>query len=167
MVKVPALSYTPAMSTSLRSPKIFFAYAIFLAAAGIGAWAASGFSEAARTAVISGVGSGTLVLVCGVFASMYNRKPKLASVGIHVGMLLTLMFAGVFLWRAFEAYTGWKISQPPLEALVSAHNALAGEANTIDGKPFYLPMLLGSMSLVSAGVLGALIASRPKPAKSS
>jgi len=158
---------TETAPVKLRSPLIFFGYAAFLAAAGIGAWAASGFADSARTAVISGVGSGTLILVCGIFASLYNRKRALASVGIHVGMLLALAFSCVFLWRAFEAYSGYKAGRPPLAALVTAHNALADDRAQISTKQLYLPMLLGSMSLVSAGVLGALIASRPKPAKAA
>ncbi len=155
---------TPPATHKLRSPLVLFGYALFLAAAGFGAWAASGFDDRARTAVMSGLVAGTIIAVCAILAMRLPHNRTVGSIGIHLGLLFPVLFAGVFLWRAFEAYTGWKISEPPLEALVTAHNLVAMEGDEIAPKPFYLPILLGSMALVSAGVFGALVAMRPKPA---
>jgi hypothetical protein len=147
--------------TRLRSPRILFGHAAFLALAGLGAWAFAGFEDRARTAVFAGVGAAILLSICGVLAAQYPKRRVPASIGIHCGMLLAALFAATFLWRALEAYAGWSLGRAPLDALVAAHNLVAAEDARLDTKPGYLPILLGSMALVSAGVLGALIASRP------
>jgi hypothetical protein len=152
---------TTSTPARLRSPRILFGHAAFLAVAGVSAWALSGFEDRARTAVLSGTGTAVLLFACGVLAAQYPTRRLAASIGIHLGMLFAALFAAIFLWRALEAYAGWSLGRAPLDALVAAHNLAAAEDSRLSTKPAYLPILLGSMALVSAGVLGALIASRP------
>lgn len=159
----PEAMSIPSTPHKLRTPRILFGHALFLAVAGVGAWAFSGFEDRAKTAVFAGVGAAVLLAICGTLAAQYPRRRVAASIGIHLGMLLAALFAVTFLWRALEAYAGWRLGQAPLEALVAAHNLTAGDAGRLDAKPGYLSVLLGSMALVSAGVFGALLASRPKP----
>ena len=88
----------------MRSPAILYAYAVFLAVCGLVAFAMSGFAANARTALIVGFGTAIVIAICAALAGMFQRNRTAGMIGIHVGLVLPLIFAGLFGWRAWQAY---------------------------------------------------------------
>jgi hypothetical protein len=122
----------------MKSPAILFAYAAFLAACGFAAFAMSGFAANARTALIVGFGTAVVIAVCAALAGMIHKNRAAGMIGIHVGLILPLIFAGLFGWRAYKAYA--------------------------DPAKLYLAVILAIMALGSVMVFALLLRSRPKPA---
>lgn len=122
--------------SSMKSPAIMFMYAGFLAVCGFAAFAMSGFAANARTALIVGCGTAFVMIVCGVLAGMIHKNKAAGMIGIHAGMLLPLIFACLFGWRAWKAYA--------------------------DPAKLYLAVILAIMALGSVIVFGWLLSARPK-----
>jgi hypothetical protein len=90
----------------MKSPGIMFVYALFLAASGFTAFALAGFDWThAKTALIVGLGTAAAMVLCAALASMYPRNKPAAMVGIHVGLVLPLVFAGLFGWRSYKTFS--------------------------------------------------------------
>jgi hypothetical protein len=115
-----------------------FMYAGFLAICGFAAFAMSGFASNARTAVIVGCGTAIVMFICGVLAGMIHKNKAAGMIGIHVGLLLPLVFACLFGWRAYKAYN--------------------------DPAKLYLAVILAIMAAGSVIVFGLLVSARPKAA---
>lgn len=113
-----------------------FLYAGFLAACGFAAFAMSGFAANARTALIVGCGTAFVMIICGVLAGMIHRNKMAGMIGIHLGLILPLIYAGLFGWRAWQAYA--------------------------DPAKLYLAVILAIMALGSVIVFGWLLSVRPK-----
>jgi hypothetical protein len=88
----------------MKSPTIMFMYAIFLAACGFIAFAMAGFAANARTALIVGFGTAIVMVICALLAGIIHRNRAAGMIGIHAGLILPLIFAGLFGWRAWQAY---------------------------------------------------------------
>lgn len=58
----------------------------------------------AATAVVFGGGAAVVMVVMGVLSLMIGRNRKLGMVGIHLGLLMPLVFAALFGWRIAPAY---------------------------------------------------------------
>lgn len=112
-------------------------YGVFLLFCGFLGWGASGFTDKAMTAVISGAGSGSIMMFFGWLSS---RKPKLPRMlGAHFGLAFPILFGSVFTWRAIVAWQDVVAREP--KALVAA--------------------LLTLMALASFAVFGILLTMRP------
>lgn len=135
-------------------------YAIFLLACGVAAFAISGFDAKAKTALIAGGGAAAVMAGCAFMAAQFHRSRAVGMVGIHLGLVVPLILAVIFIWRGLEAFAAYKAGVPPLAPLVSAHNALPGSVQ-IAVRPLYLPVILSLMSLASAAVFGVLVMTRP------
>ena len=122
----------------MKARAILLGYAVFLAACGFVAFAMSGFAANARTALIVGFGTAVVVAICGVLAGMIDRNRTAGMIGIHAGLVLPLIFAGLFAWRAWQAYA--------------------------DPAKLYLAAILGIMALGSLIVFAMLLSARPKSA---
>jgi hypothetical protein len=124
----------------MKSPAILYLYAAFLALCGLSAFAMSGFAANARTALIVGFGTALVIAICGVLAGMIEKSRTAGIIGIHVGLILPLVFAGLFGWRAYKTYAGG------------------------DPAKLYLAVVLAIMALGSVIVFGWLLNARPKAA---
>jgi hypothetical protein len=117
-----------------RHAKLLFGYAAFLVVCGFLGWAASGFTEKAKTAILSGSATGGIVFAVAFLST--RRHALLASAGRGLGVFFPLAFGGVFIWRATVAW----------------QDVAAGEPKV------YVGVLLSAMataSLVTAGILVA------------
>ena len=90
----------------MKSPQLMFVYALFLVICGVAAFGLSGFDWThAKTALIVSVATAAVMALCGALASMYPRNRSLAMIGIHAGLVLPLLFAGLFGWRAYKTFS--------------------------------------------------------------
>jgi hypothetical protein len=117
---------------------IMFMYAAFLAACGFAAFAMSGFAPNARTALIVGFGTAIVMAVCGVLARMISTNKTAGMIGIHAGLVLTIIFAALFGWRAWQAYA--------------------------DPAKLYLAVILAVMAVGSVIAFAMLLRARPRKA---
>lgn len=122
----------------MKSPVILAGYAVFLAACGFAAYAMSGFAANARTALIVGFGTAVVIGVCALLARMIQSNKAAGMIGIHLGLILPLIYAGLFGWRAFKSYA--------------------------DPAKLYLAVILVIMALGSVIVFAMLLKARPVPA---
>ena len=122
----------------MPTPVIMFTYAVFLAACGFAAFAMAGFASNAKTALIVGCGTAAVMIICGLLAGIIKKNRTAGMIGIHAGLLLPLIFAGLFGWRAYKAYA--------------------------DPAKLYLAIILAIMALGSVVVFGLLLSARPKAA---
>ena len=145
-----------------RAAKILRLYAVILIVGGFAGFAMSGFAAKAKSALIMGArrvpprcalraaltrpprastaGTVSSALVFGCSTMANSSSPRTVAIGVHASMLLALVFAGVFAWRA-------SIS------LRSPEKRYAGA-------------LLVGLSVASAHALVSLVLAKPKsPAK--
>lgn len=128
----------------LKSAKLMLVYAGFLVACGFAAFALSNFESRAMTALIAGGGSAVLMTICAVMASMLHRNRPVGMIGIHVGLVLPLLLAGVFGWRAYGAFQKYQ---------AGGEGAPAG----------HLPYILGVLMVGSIVAFVMILKTRPKP----
>lgn len=88
-----------------KAALLMILYAVVLVAMGVAAFLLAPEGANAKTALISSSGSAFLMVICAVLAMTSNRT--LVMVGVHVGLLLPLVFAGTFFWRGS---IGWQAS---------------------------------------------------------
>jgi hypothetical protein len=111
-------------------------YAVFLALGGFAGFALSGFSPKARSSLIVGCSTAAVIAVC-AYLSRVSAGVRMRKIGIHLGLVLPLLLAGVFGWRS------WLASASP--------------------DKMYLAQLLACMAAVSVVVLATLIKLKPPP----
>jgi hypothetical protein len=86
----------------MKSPKIMFVYAAFIAICAAVAFMLAQDKSKAGTALYFGGGAAALVWVCGLMAMQIERKRAVGMIGIHVGLVLPLLFAIEFGRRAYK-----------------------------------------------------------------
>jgi len=125
----------------MKSPKLMFTYAAFLLICGLAAFAMANFNWThAKTALIVGAGTGLAMVICGALAKCLPRNRAAGMIGIHVGLVLPLVFAFLFGWRAYKTFS------------------TGGEAKR------YLAIILAIMAIGSVIAFVAIALTRPKPA---
>lgn len=87
----------------LKSPAIMYAYAGFLVACGLIAFALSGF--AALTALVAPAAFGLLMVICGVMASKVHTNRTVGMIGIHIGLGLPVIYMIGFIWLSYGRFT--------------------------------------------------------------
>ena len=99
--------------------KVMIGFGAFLIICGLLGWASAGFEAKARTAVYSGGATGILMIGMGFMAASPKRALKM--IGIHLGIIFPLVFAGVFIWRASLGWSAYLAGEPKLAtaALIS------------------------------------------------
>ena len=116
--------------------RILYAYAIFLVACGAASFALSGFRANARSGLIVSGATGLTMCLCAylsrVSAPLLQRK-----IGIHLGLVLPLILAALFGWRAYLA------SAAP--------------------ETMYLAAILGVMAAGSVLTVALLVVHKPPP----
>jgi hypothetical protein len=121
---------------SNRPTQILLAYAVFLLVCGATGFAQSGFRPQARSALVVSASTAALMALC-AYLSRVSASTRSRKIGIHLGLLLPLLLAGVFAWRAHLAWTS------PDKA--------------------YVANLLASMAAGSLVTLVALLVHKPPP----
>ena len=90
----------------MKSPRLMYAYAVFLVVCGLVAYFMAPSGAGAGTALIVPSIAAALVVICAAMAGSLHRNRKLGMIGIHVGLVLPLLFAAAFAHRAYKAFGG-------------------------------------------------------------
>lgn len=121
----------------MKSARIMFAYAGFLIACGLAAYFMAPPGANATTALIVPSIAAGLMIVFGALANMYARHRQVGMVGIHVGLVLPLIFTIAFGYRAFNTFRGG------------------------DADKQYLAWILSVMTVASIVAFVAILSTRP------
>jgi len=87
-----------------RASVVMFLYAALILTFGILAYLIAPPGANAKTAVIVTGLCALVMLAMGVMSMMVHKKRKIGMIGIHLGLILPLVFAVVFLMRAGASY---------------------------------------------------------------
>ncbi|GAB5497043.1 MAG: hypothetical protein Phyf2KO_21230 [Phycisphaerales bacterium] len=87
-----------------RVATIMFLYAALMVSFGVLAYLIAPAGANATTAIIATGACAAIMVAMGVMSLMINKKRKVGMIGIHLGLILPLVFAGVFLMRAGSNY---------------------------------------------------------------
>jgi hypothetical protein len=125
----------------MKSARVMYGYAAFLALCGVLAfaiaWARTG--EMQLTAILAPVVMGVLMVGCGLLASMYKTNHIAGMIGIHIGLVLPLLYSVMFARLAYARLTA-------------------------DEPTYYLVGIFTAMLIASVITLIRLLMMRPKPA---
>jgi len=87
-----------------RASLILIVYGLILAGSGITGFAQSGFSPKAKSGLFIGGGSCVIIIALALLHALSN--PRVSTIALRVAYVLTVVFTGVFGWRASKAYGG-------------------------------------------------------------
>ena len=172
------------MSSTPRSAKkaavIMFLYAGIVIGLSLLAYSSAPPGANAVTALIMGGGSAVVMIVMGILTLMLHRNRKLGMFGIHVGMVLPLVFAAAFFMRIaanyksagvhdyfYGAYNKAVDSGTVADTRDARSAFLDGGRNAVNGGEIpdhskaYLGQVLTLLFGVSAATFTMLLASRP------
>jgi hypothetical protein len=121
----------------MKSARIMFAYAGFLIACGLVAYFMAPAGANATTALIVPSVAAGLMIVFGAMASAFPRNRTVGMVGIHVGMVLPILFAAAFGYRAVNTFKGGDESKQYLAWIltVMATASLAAFVAILSARP--------------------------------
>lgn len=155
------------------------AYAVSLIAGGGVAFVLAPEKSAAVTALAVPGGCAVLMLVCAGLAALLPKSRPAGMIGIHVGLVLPLVFAVAFAQRgyaSFRAAETYGEQAAQYEAYVSslptgdtpmtydAYVESEGGDPELDHDKTYLAVILGVLALDSVLAFVLLLGMRPKPA---
>jgi MFS family permease len=122
----------------MKSPRVMYVYALFLIVCGFLAFAMAGFEMRALTALVAPAVMGGIMALMGWMASKIETNRIMGIIGVHVGMVLPLLFALMFARLAYARGTG-------------------------DDPVIYLATIFGIMVLGSIITFVLILLTRPKP----
>lgn len=105
--------------------KVLLGFGVFLIVAGFLGWASTGFTDRGKTAIMSGAGSGVLMLICGFLAS---RPGAFGNIARWAGVVFSGLFGGTFAWRGSIA---WQDPEKLSTAILLSSMAIAALATVI------------------------------------
>ena len=115
------------------SAAVLVAHGAFLAACGCYGAASKNWAPEVMHSAHAGIGAGTALVVCAILAVIGVRK--LYMIGVHVALLLQVVFIGVFTLQAYKSYGNpAKADRFPL-FVVMALGSVAGLAGMYLCKP--------------------------------
>lgn len=166
-----------------------FIYAGLVVALSLLAYSSAPAGANAATALIMGGGSAAIMGIMGIFTLLIHRKRRLGMIGIHVGMILPLVFAAAFFMRIaanyksagvhdyfYGAYARSVESGEVADTGDARRAFLDGGKNAVSGGEIpdhskaYLGQVLTLLFGLSTAAFAMLLASRPsipKPASAS
>ena len=92
--------------------KVMVGCGALLIVCGLAGWGSAGFEGKAISAIIAGGATGILMIGMGLLASSSKRAPMM--IGIHLGIILPLLFAGMFAWVASQRWRSFLAGEPKL-----------------------------------------------------
>lgn len=102
--------------------RVLAGHGLFLAACGAYGAAKSGWT--AMHSLYAGAGGGVLLALCGLLSVGGTKKKYM--IGVHVGLLLQLVFTGVFTLQSFRSFgVPEKADRFPLFVVMGAGSAAA------------------------------------------
>ncbi len=149
---------------------LMIVYAVLLLDGGVTAFASSPPGASAATALIVPAACAVLMLVCAALASQLGRSRAAGMIGIHLGLVLPLLFAIAIGSRALattEATTEYRERHAGSATMVEAEppSIDVPEADaSADYDKGYLAYALWRLSAISGVAFVALLLCRPKPA---
>lgn len=166
----------------MKAAALMVGYAVLMLAGGTWAYASAPPGANAATALIVPAAVAVVMLVCAAMAALLARQRTVGMIGIHLGLVLPLLFAGAIGWRASaatQAVQDYRAGEALFRAAVAEGRVasdtpearatfLAGQA--IDGRKVpdhdktYLRNALWVLAGLSLVTFGALLLARPKPA---
>jgi len=163
-----------------RAATIMFLYAALLLAFGILAYLIAPPGANAKTAVMATGACATIMAAMGIMTLMVKSKRTVGKIGIHLGLVLPLVFAGVFLLRASaanrdsgvyryfdNAYVEGNKDRGAEDTATNRESFLSGAkpefaADIPEGDKAYLGFILTMLFGVSVAAFMFLLLSRPK-----
>jgi len=88
----------------MKSARIMFVYAVFLAACGVVAFVMAPPGAHATTALLVPGVAAALMVISGLMANAFHRNRTIGMIGIHVGLVLPLVFAIAFGYCAYNTF---------------------------------------------------------------
>jgi hypothetical protein len=151
--------------------RAMFGYAVVLVVAGIVAFMLAPEGANAITALAVPAGCALLMVLCGLMSRAIPTKYGLGMAGIHLGLVLPLVFAAVIGMRAVktgdaieayrEAETAWQ-ARAEAGATVPERAAHFEAADAPDHDKSYLRNTLWFLTAASAIAFFVILARRPK-----
>lgn len=89
----------------MKSARIMFFYAGFLMACGVAAYFMAPPNAKAGTALYASGAAALGMITCGALASMFPRNRTAGMIGIHVGLILPILFGITFAVFGFRRFT--------------------------------------------------------------
>jgi len=136
---------------------VVLAYAAVLLDGGLTAFMTAPPEANAATALIVPGACAVVMLLCAVGASLIDRNRAVGMIGIHAGLVLPLVFAAAFAFRAMAAAEASAAYNDPAAVV-----AEGGEAP--DHDKGYLAWTLWRLTGLSGVAFVGLLLQRPKPA---
>lgn len=166
--------------SATRASVVMFLYSALMLSLGILAYLIAPPGANAKTAVIVTGACAFIMLAMGVMSMMIHKKRKVGMIGIHLGLILPLIFATLFLMRAGTNYRASGVHRYFQTAylaevkagtfkdtpddrtafLTGARPKAAGEIP--DGDKGYLGFILTMLFGVSVAAFVVLLLSRPE-----
>lgn len=161
----------------MRPAIIMWIYALVLVGLGLYAFNQAPNPRAATTALIVPSIYAALMVVSGLCALQLARHRRIGMIGVHLGLVLPLLFAAVTAQRAWSTTSKLQNYPAALTAFTSAvatdpalsepagRKAFFKARSSPDHDTTYLRNTLWSIVGVSVLTFGALLAARPRPAQ--
>ena len=160
------------MATENRGAKAanaMFLYAGVMVAAGVVAYVLAPETANAGTALAVPAACGGVMVLCGLMSLAIGKQKVVGMIGIHLGLVLPLLFAGVIGMRAVK--TGEAVdSYRQAESAWQATGAAGGEAaraahfaalDAPDHDKSYLRNTLWFLTVASVAAFGGILSRRP------
>jgi hypothetical protein len=119
--------------------KVMVGCGALLIICGLLGWGSAGFEAKAISAIIAGGATGIVMIAMGLLAASPKRAPMM--IGIHLGILLPLLFSAMFAWVASGRWRAFLAGEPKLTSAV----------------------LISMMAVVSLVTFVMVLRMRPKP----
>lgn len=96
--------------------KVMVGCGALLIVCGLLGWGSAGFEGKAISAVIAGGATGIIMIGMGLLAASPKRAPMM--IGIHMGIVLPLLFSVMFAWVASKRWAAHLAGEPKLTSAV-------------------------------------------------
>ncbi len=159
----------------IKAALMMVVYALVLVMGGVVAYMLAPEGANAATALIVPSACAALMIACAVMTLMLKKNKRVGMIGIHVGLILPLVFTAAFIQRAVAGYGSigaYKEANAAYVEAVANDATLAEEENREaffkekDAPDHSKAYLVATLALLSgSSVMGffALISMRPKP----
>jgi hypothetical protein len=162
------------MNRGTGAASAMFFYAMLMVGAGVTAFALAPETANAKTALIVPVACAGAMVLCAILSLQIERAKVLGMIGIHMGLIFPILFAGVIGFRAVA--TGEKVAQYKVAELeyataleqrevdngAGARTAFFTAREAPDHDKSYLRNTLWFLTIASLGSFGLILAKRPK-----